>query len=48
VIGMTCQTADLDISSRRIRRIVTIHGVSAFFFNLGVLAMTVNVLSGVL
>lgn len=48
VIGMTCQTADLDISSRRIRRIATIHGVSAFFFNLGVLAMTVNVLSGVL
>jgi uncharacterized membrane protein len=48
VIGMTCQTADLDIASRRIRRIATIHGVSAFFFNLGVLALTVNVLSGVL
>jgi uncharacterized membrane protein len=48
VIGMTCQTADLTISSRRIRRIVTLHGVFAFFFNLGVLALTVNVLSGVL
>jgi uncharacterized membrane protein len=48
VIGMTCQTADLNIASRRIRRIATIHGVFAFFFNLGVLALTVNVLSGVL
>lgn len=48
VIGMTCQTADLDISSRRIRRVVTLHGLFAFFFNLGVLALTINVLSGVL
>lgn len=48
VIGMTCQTADLDIASRRIRRVVTLHGLVAFFFNLGVLAMTINVLSGVL
>lgn len=48
VIGMTCQTADLDISSRRIRRAVTAHGMFAFFFNLGVLALTINVLSGVL
>lgn len=48
VIGMTCQTADLDISSRRIRRVVTAHGMFAFFFNLGVLALTINVLSNVL
>lgn len=48
VIGMTSQTADLDISSRRIRRVVTLHGLFAFFFNLGVLAMTINVLAGVL
>lgn len=48
VIGMTCQTADLDISSRTIRRVVTLHGLFAFFFNLGVLALTINVLSGVL
>lgn len=48
VIGMTCQTADLNISARRIRRAVTGHGVLAFFFNLGVLALTINVLSGVI
>ncbi|GAB1363091.1 DUF1345 domain-containing protein [Rhodobacter sp.] len=47
-IGMTCQTADLDISSRVIRRAVTLHGLFAFFFNLGVLAFAVNVMAGVL
>ncbi|MBN2629278.1 MAG: DUF1345 domain-containing protein [Rhodobacteraceae bacterium] len=48
VIGMTSQTADLDISRRAIRRVVTFHGMVTFFFNLGVLALTINVLSGVL
>lgn len=47
-IGMTCQTADVDISSRAIRRAVTLHGLFAFFFNLGVLAFAVNVLAGIL
>lgn len=47
-IGMTCQTADLDISSRKIRRAVTLHGLFAFFFNLGVLAFAVNVLAGLI
>lgn len=47
-IGMTCQTADLDISSRKIRRVVTLHGLFAFFFNLGVLAFAVNVLAGLI
>ncbi|MFN3847501.1 MAG: DUF1345 domain-containing protein [Paracoccaceae bacterium] len=48
VIGMTCQTADLVISARHIRRVATLHGLFAFFFNLGILALTINVLSGVL
>lgn len=47
-IGMTCQTADLNITSRHIRRVVTLHGLFAFFFNLGVLALTINVLSGII
>lgn len=48
VIGMTCQTADLDIASRAIRKAVTVHGLLAFLFNLGILALVVNVLAGVL
>ena len=45
VIGMTCQTADIAISSDRIRRATTFHGIAAFFFNLGVLAITVNIVA---
>lgn len=46
VIGMTCQTADIGITSDRIRRASTFHGIAAFFFNLGVLAITVNIVAG--
>lgn len=45
VIGMTCQTADIAIASRRMRRVATAHGLLAFIFNLGVLALTVNVVA---
>jgi uncharacterized membrane protein len=43
-LGMTFQTSDVTITSERIRRIVTIHCLAAFFFNIGVLAFTINVL----
>lgn len=43
-LGVALQTADVSITSPRIRRVVTVHCVAAFFFNLGVLALTVNVL----
>ncbi len=43
-LGVALQTADVCVTSPHIRRIVTIHCVAAFFFNLGVLALTVNVL----
>jgi uncharacterized membrane protein len=45
VIGMTCQTADIAITDRAMRRISTFHGLFAFAFNLGILALTVNVLA---
>lgn len=45
VIGMTCQTADITMTSQRIRRIATIQGVAAFLFNLGVLALSINMLA---
>jgi uncharacterized membrane protein len=43
-LGMTFQTSDVSITSRRIRAAVTIHSFAAFVFNLGVLAFTINVL----
>lgn len=45
VIGMTCQTADIAITHTRMRRVATFHGLFAFAFNLGILALTVNVLA---
>ena len=48
VIGMTCQTADIAICSSRIRRVTTTHGMLSFVFNLGVLALMVNVVASLL
>lgn len=48
IIGMTSQVSDVVIETREMRRTATLHGMMSFFFNLGVLAMTINVLSGVL
>ncbi|WP_342250678.1 DUF1345 domain-containing protein [Sphingomonas sp. OTU376] len=45
-LGMTFQTSDVTISSRRLRRVVTAHCLAAFVFNLGILAFTINVLGG--
>ena len=43
-LGMTFQTSDVDITSRRVRRVAIGHCLAAFVFNLGVLAFTINVL----
>jgi len=45
-LGMTFQTSDTDITSRRIRKIATFHSLAAFVFNIGILAFTINVLGG--
>ncbi len=48
VIAMTSQVSDVAIESQSIRRIVTVHGVLSFFFNLSVLALTVNMMSNLI
>lgn len=45
-LGMTFQTSDVGISSRKMRRVVIGHCLAAFVFNIGVLAFTINVLGG--
>lgn len=44
--GMAFATSDVQVCSRRMRKIVTIHCIAAFGFNIGVLAFSVNTLSG--
>jgi uncharacterized membrane protein len=43
-LGVAVQTSDVEITQRRIRNVVTVHCVVGFFFNLGVLALTINVI----
>jgi len=43
VIGMTSQVSDVGVTSKRIRRTVTAHGVVSFVFNAALLALTVNI-----
>ena len=42
IIGVANQTADVQISSRRLRGLATVHCLVAWFFNAVVLALTVN------
>ena len=41
-VGMTAQTSDVVITSRRMRRLVIIHALVAFIFTTAVIALTVN------
>jgi len=43
-LGVAVQTSDVAITSPHIRRIATVHCIAGFFFNLGVLALTINVI----
>lgn len=46
VIGMTFQVSDVEISSRKIRRLAWIHGLISFAFNTAIVALSINVISG--
>jgi uncharacterized membrane protein len=48
VIAMTSQVSDVVITSKIVRRIVIVHGVLAFFFNVAVFALTVNIVSNLI
>jgi uncharacterized membrane protein len=42
-IGATSQTSDTTVRSRALRKLVTFHAIIAFFFNIAVFALTVNI-----
>jgi uncharacterized membrane protein len=48
VIGMTCQVSDVQISSKTMRRLATVHGLISFAFNTAILAMFVNIVAGLI
>lgn len=46
VLGMTFQVSDVEISSRKIRRLSLLHSLIAFVFNTVIVALTINALAG--
>lgn len=48
VLGSTFQVSDVEITRRGVRRVALIHGLVAFFFNIGVVALTINVVGSAL
>jgi uncharacterized membrane protein len=47
-VGATAQVSDSGVQSRQLRNLVTAHAVASFFYNTAVLALGVNILSGLL
>ena len=48
VIGMTFQVSDVQITSPAIRRLALVHGLLSFMFNTVILALAINLASGLL
>jgi uncharacterized membrane protein len=48
VVGMTFQVSDVQIEDHDLRRNVLAHGVLAFFFNVVILALTINIVVGLI
>ena len=48
VVGMTCQVSDVQVTGRIMRRLTLSHGIIAFLFNTMILALSINLLAGLL
>jgi uncharacterized membrane protein len=45
VLGMTFQVSDVQITSKRLRRLALLHGLISFIFDTTLLALTINILA---
>lgn len=43
VLGMTFQVSDVQVTSRKLRRLAAVHGLLSFLFNTVIIALTVNI-----
>jgi len=48
VVGMTSQVSDVSATTSQMRRTTLAHSILSFIFNMAVLAMSINVISGVI
>jgi uncharacterized membrane protein len=48
VVAMTAQVSDVQITNKTIRRLTSVHGVVSLFFNVAVLALSMNIVSSLM
>jgi uncharacterized membrane protein len=48
VLGMTFQVSDVNITSKKLRRLATLQGLIGFLFNTVILALSVNIAASLL
>lgn len=48
VLGMTFQVSDVQITSPGVRRLALLHGVLSFVYNTIIIALSINIISGVI
>lgn len=46
VLGMTFQVSDVDISSKRLRKLALLHSILSFILNTVMIALTINIIAG--
>ena len=46
VLGMTFQVSDVQVTSKRLRRLVMLHGILAFGYNTTTIALMINLIAG--
>jgi|SRR6185437_2542377 len=46
VLGMTFQVSDVQITSKRFRRLALLHGLISFIFDTTMIALTINIIAG--
>ena len=47
-VGMTFQVSDVQVTDAEIRRVVMAHGIISFFYTTGILALTINLVAGLI
>ncbi len=48
VLGMTFQVSDVQVTSKQLRRVAMLHGILSFGFNTFIVALTINVIAGMM
>ncbi len=48
IIGMTSQVSDIQIAGRAMRRLALVHGGLSFAFNMVILALSINIIAGIM